>query len=131
MGMLWRMFWDFVSFVDIVVSCVLHTVYGIHMMASAMWMDFMSSSTSSAAQESGRISPVVEADERETDNRARSKGVTLATGADGHNLGYAGSFMEGHEKAPIVLVHGCFGFGEHVSHRSSLHHPVSNDGLAM
>ncbi|KAG0613388.1 hypothetical protein M758_6G099300 [Ceratodon purpureus] len=112
MGMMCRMFWDMVSYGDVIFSCFVHTFYGCHMMLTAIWMDLMSSSAS-GPEDRFRASPVIEADESETDNRERSNGVVVTTESDGHNLGYAGSFMAGHEKAPIVLVHGCFGFGEY------------------
>ena len=108
------MFWDMVSYGDVIFSCFVHAFYGCHMMLTAIWMDLRSSSAS-GPEDRFRASPVIEADESETDNRERSNGVVVTTESDGHNLGYAGSFMAGHEKAPIVLVHGCFGFGEYVS----------------
>jgi hypothetical protein len=114
MGMLRRMFWDLLLFVELLVSTVVHATFALNIFLSAVWLDYMSNFTSSP-QESARISPVIEADESETDNRERSSCVVVRSESDEHNLGYAGSFMEGHEKAPIVLVHGIFGFGAKVS----------------
>ena len=119
MGMLRRMFWDVVCFIELLVSTVVHATYALNIFFSALWIDFMSGFTSSP-QESARVAPVIEADENETDNRERSNCVIVKTESDEHNLGYAGSFMEGHEKAPIVLVHGIFGFGAQVSRHISI-----------
>ncbi|KAG0569655.1 hypothetical protein M758_6G101500 [Ceratodon purpureus] len=110
MGMLRRMFWDLVCFIELLVSTLVHATYALNIFLSAVWIDFMSSFTSSP-QENARISPVIEADDSETDNRERSNCVMVRSESDDHKIGYAGSFMEGHEKAPIVLVHGIFGFG--------------------
>lgn len=108
------MFWDFVCFVEVLVSIVVHVSYGLNLFLTALWIDFMSGFTSGPEQ-CARVSPVIEADESEVDNRESSDCVMVSGESDGLKLGYAGSFMEGHEKAPIVLVHGIFGFGEKVS----------------
>lgn len=109
-----RMFWDFVCFVEVLVSVVVHATYGLYMFLRGVWSDFTPDFTS-GPQQCARVSPVIEADDSEVDNRERSNGVVMRSESDGRDLGYGGSFMEGHEEAPIVLVHGVFGFGAEVS----------------
>jgi len=109
-----RMFWDFVCFVEVLVSVVVHVSFAVNMFLKALWSDFKLSFIC-GPQQSARVSPVIEADESEVDNRERSNVVVMRSESDTENLGFAGSFMEGHEKAPIVLVHGIFGFGAEVS----------------
>jgi hypothetical protein len=109
-----RMLWDFVCFVEVFVSVVVHATFGLNIFLKAIWGDVKSGSII-GPQQSARVSPVIEADESEVDNRETSNSIVMHSESDGPNLGYAGPFMEGHEKAPIVLVHGIFGFGAEVS----------------
>jgi hypothetical protein len=103
MGMLRRIVWDVLCFIEVLVSAVVHASFGLTLFISAMWIDAMSAFTSSS-QQCGRVSPVIEADGSETDNQKMP-----SAHSDGN-----GACLEGFEKAPIVLVHGIFGFGEQV-----------------
>jgi triacylglycerol esterase/lipase EstA (alpha/beta hydrolase family) len=101
-----RMFWDFVYFVEVLVSVVVHATYALNMFFRAVWSDF-----TPGPQHSARVAPVIEADESEVDCRETSNSIMMYSELNGHDLGYGGTFMKGHEEAPIVLVHGIFGFG--------------------
>ncbi|KAG0626649.1 hypothetical protein M758_2G141100 [Ceratodon purpureus] len=107
MGLLRRIVWDSLCFVEVIVSAVVHGCFGLNLFFSAMWIDAMSTFTSSSQQSCARISPVIEAVESETEKQKMSSCNT-----NGHSLGNSGHYLEGYDKPPIVLVHGIFGFGE-------------------
>ncbi|XP_024380414.1 uncharacterized protein [Physcomitrium patens] len=110
MGMMRRVFFDFIYVIEVFVSTIVHATYGLNLFLTVVWVDLMSGFMSSP-QQSARVSPVIETGATETDDREVSNCVMLSSKSDDHSLGYAGAFMEGHETAPIVLVHGIFGFG--------------------
>ena len=89
-------------------SAVVHGCFGLNLFLSAVWIDAMSGFTSSP-QQCAQISPDCATDERKYNQKMSS------CDSDEHNLCFSGPCMEGHDKAPIVLVHGIFGFGEQVS----------------
>lgn len=112
--MMRRVFFDFIYVIEVFVSTIVHATYGLNLFLTVVWVDLMSGFMSSP-QQSARVSPVIETGATETDDREVSNCVMLSSKSDDHSLGYAGAFMEGHETAPIVLVHGIFGFGSQVS----------------
>lgn len=94
----------------------MHAVYALHLFFSAMWIDLMNATFTSATPRliSSRIAPVIEPAEGRG-NKANF--YRVETEATDNNISLAGAFLEDHQKAPIVLVHGIFGFGKEVSVR--------------
>jgi hypothetical protein len=98
--------------VELLLSTVVHAVYALHLFFSAMWIDFMNATFTSTTPRliSSRIAPVIEPAEGRGNKASFYSVKTEAT-----DLSLAGAFLEDHQKAPIVLVHGIFGFGKEVS----------------
>lgn len=107
-----RILWDSLCYVELLLSTVVHAVYALHLFFSAMWIDFMNATFTSTTPRliSSRIAPVIEPAEGRGNKASFYSVKTEAT-----DLSLAGAFLEDHQKAPIVLVHGIFGFGKEVS----------------
>ncbi len=119
-----RILWDVVCIAEVIVSVVVHLSYGLSLFGSAVWIDVMSTLSASRPQsrrhaharvhpivdENGENSKFVADDDDDDDERATTRAVKQQ-----HVEGFGAHVLEGHhEKPPIVLLHGIFGFGKGV-----------------
>lgn len=110
-GGLRTIFWGILCVLEVFVSIVVHASYALSILFSAIWIDIKTGS-SSGPQHSAKVTPLIEAAEQDTDYKGVSNFVVADTANE--SLSAAGAFFEAHEKVPIVLVHGLFGFGKGV-----------------
>jgi len=120
-----RILWDVVCIAEVIVSVVVHLSYGLSVFGSAVWIDVMSTLSASRPQSRphahARVHPIVDEngenskfvaddDDDDDDERATTRAVKQQ-----HVEGFGAHVLEGHhEKPPIVLLHGIFGFGKEV-----------------
>ncbi|CAK9227938.1 unnamed protein product [Sphagnum troendelagicum] len=118
-----RILWDVVCIAEVIVSVVVHLSYGLSVFGSAVWIDVMSTLSASRPQSRrhahARVHPIVDEngenskfvaddDDDDDDERATTRAVKQQ-----HVEGFGAHVLEGHhEKPPIVLLHGIFGFGK-------------------
>jgi hypothetical protein len=128
-----RILWDVVAIAEVIVSIVVHLSYGLSIFGSAVWIDVMSilsassSSNSTPPRHKPKVVTTVLHEEKPDDdpdhhhssqlgleevaeeNKKQQQLATIATTEESNR-----AFLDGHQKAPIVLVHGIFGFGKGV-----------------